>query len=233
MEASVSNGQGQGDAGDGYGGQANGFDGQGFDGAGMDAAAIADQFGQLTDGHEEMRQILAGLQEQLAQPQQEAELPALDLDAGGLEHAGGDPGDAFGDPQADAQELAGHLSAVMDAHTAPIREELGDLRRTHEAAQLIQEFPEMGEGDTIRQVMGLTADFAHVLGRPELAGNLQLARTVYLAGRALEMAQQESDGEVPPAAHIEGGGGAGPGGRGISAAQSIVGAGHANPLPFQ
>jgi hypothetical protein len=229
MEASMA-GQGQGDAGDGYG---QGFDGEGFDGAGMDVAALADQFGSLSEGQEEMRQILAGLQEQLAQPQDDPGLPALDLDASDLEHAGGDPGDGFGDPVADAQELAGHLSAVMDAHTAPLREEIGDLRRSHDAAQLISEFPEMGEGDTIEQVMGTTADFAHVLGRPELAGNFQLARTVHLAGRALEIAQQEGDGEVPQAAHLEGGGGAGPGsGRGVSAAQAIVGAGRTNPLPF-
>jgi hypothetical protein len=48
MEASVSNRQGQGDAGYGYAdGQAIGLDGQGFDGAGMDAAALAEKFGQL------------------------------------------------------------------------------------------------------------------------------------------------------------------------------------------
>jgi hypothetical protein len=101
---------------------------------------LADQFGQLSDGQEEMRQILTALQEQLAQPQEnEPGLPELDLDASDLEHAGGDPGDGFGDPVADAQELAGHLSAVMSAHTAPLREEIGELRRTHEAAQLIAE----------------------------------------------------------------------------------------------
>lgn len=229
MEASVSNGQG--DAGYGY------ADGQssGFDGAGLDASALAEQFGSLTEGQEEMRQILAGLQEHLAQPQEdEPGLPALDLDASDLEHAGGDPRDVFGDPQVDAQELGAHLSAVVDAHTAPIREELGDLRRSHDAAQLIAEFPEMGDGDTIQNVMRTTADFAHVLGRPELAGNLQLARTVYLAGRALEMAQQEGDGEQPQPAHLEGGGGAGPGGgRGAGAAQSIVDAGRQSVLPFR
>jgi hypothetical protein len=225
-------GQGQGDAGDGYAGQANG---QGFDGGGTDASMLADQFGQLSDGQEEMRQILTALQEQLAQPQEnEPGLPELDLDASDLEHAGGDPGDGFGDPVADAQELAGHLSAVMSAHTAPLREEIGELRRTHEAAQLIAEFPEMGEGDTIEQVMRTTADFAHVLGRPELAGNFQLARTVYLAGRALEMAQQEGDGEQPSqAAHLEGGGGAVGGARGAGAAQAIIAAGRQSPLPFQ
>ena len=176
--------------------------------------------------------MLSALHEQLAQQPQEGDqgLPELDLDAAGLADAGGDPGDAF---QADAQEFGHHLNAVVDAHTAPIREQVSDLQRTHEAAALAADFPEMQDPDVMQRVFAQTAQLAQVLGAPELAGNFALARTVYMANRAYEIAQAESDGEEhPPAAMLEGGGGAGPAGGGGSAAQAIVGAGRTNPLPF-
>jgi hypothetical protein len=231
MEASMA-GQGQGDAGDGYGGQA-----QGFDGAGLDASALADQFGQLTEGQEEMRQVLAGLQEHLTQPQQEVEQgpPPLDLNAAGLEQAGGDPGEGFDDAAA-AQELAGHVTAAMHAHTAPLREQVSDLQRTIDIKDLVAELPELGEPETMRVVLDNARVIVESEGLPrEMGARPGFVRLVYLAGRAMEIAQtEEAAGEQPQAAHLEGGGGAGPGGgRGVGPAHSIVDAGRHNPLPFQ
>jgi hypothetical protein len=235
MEASMA-AQGQGDAGDGYGeGQSNGFDG-----VGMDPAALADQFGQLTEGQEEMRSILAGLQEHLTQPQEDGPgLPPLDLDASDLEHAGGDPGDAFGDPMADAHEQAQALEAFVTDRVqqavAPLAQEMEQRWRAGEYRDLAHELPELGHEGVLGEVLNLARTVADAEGWPaQMASSPAMIRMTYLATRAVEAAQHEPDGEEPPtAAHLEGGGGAGPcGGRGASAAQAIVGAGRTNPLPF-
>jgi hypothetical protein len=240
MEASMA-AQAQGDG----GAQADGGEAQGFEqAAGLhavpDLSALADRLDEMAQGQDELRAFLT--QNQFgpgdhAWPEDDGggDDRDFDLDALGLEQAGLDPGDDFaldGDPAADAQELADHFAAMVDHQTAPLRNEIADLRQAHEASELIAEFPEMGDGETAEQVLTMTAQFAQVLGQPELAGNLQLARVVYLAGRAVEMAQQEGE-EPERAAHLEGGGGAGPaGGRGVSAAQSIVEGGRRSVLPF-
>ena len=153
----------------GDGGDAGQADGNGFDGP--DVSALAEQFGSLSEGQEEMRQILAGLQEHVAQAQEDGPgPPPLDLDASDLEHAGDDPGDPFGDPEQHAQQLAGHVAAVMDAHVAPIREELGDLRRSHDAAQLISEFFDQTYEPSVRAGGGPCALRDHGHTMPDARG---------------------------------------------------------------
>lgn len=204
MEASQA-GQG-GDAGDAGAAE------QGQVQQGPDVSALAEQFGSLSQGQEEMRQILTGLQDHLAPAQEEQGLPELDLSAF-------DPDSADFDPNEIAQRMTGFMEQFAQQRDQqlqqtvidPLRQQVSELQMHQQAAQLIGEFPEMGEGDTIQQVMGATKEFAQIIGAPHLAGNLQLARVLYMAGRAHEAAQGEGE-ESPQAAHLEGGGGAGPAG---------------------
>lgn len=241
----------QGDAGVADGGAAQ--NGQNGDGGSQFDAVLAD-LAEMAEGQELMRQQLAGLPEQLrGLPLGDHPLPegdgdpsefdgGGDLDALGLEDAGGDPGDAFdaGDPAADAAALAGALDGFVAAQTEPLREGLQQLQSAHEnlqwqhdVSELVAEFPEMGEKETAVSVWLATARAAHAMGQPELAASVHLARMAYLAGRALEAAQDEPQDAGPPAAYLESGAGsAGPGGGGQSAAQAILGAGRSSVLPF-
>jgi hypothetical protein len=206
------------------GGDALGQNG-GENGNGADLAALMDQLSQMSSSQDELRQFLTA---QPFQPQAGDGLGWAEgdgLDAAGLEQAGWDPGDDFGegfgdeltgDPVRDAQVLGDHFNAAMhgvaEQAVAPLREHMTVMQRVADARDFTAEFPEVNDPAVAKQVMATTASFANdVLNRPDLAENVQLMRVLYLAGRALDSAQAEG-AENPAAAHLEGGGGAGPGG---------------------
>lgn len=212
-------------------------DGEAQQQQGPDVSALVEQFGSMQQGQEEMRTILTGLQEHLAPAQEEQGLPELDLSAFDPESPSFDPNElaqrltGFVDQQAQAQ-----AQQLVQQHIAPLQQQVGNLERQHQAAALISEFPEMGEGDTIQQVTQLSGQVAESIGQPALADNLMFVRLVYMAGRAAEAAQQEN-AEGPQAAQLEGGGGAGPGAGGqpgVMTAKSIVEGGGrgSSVLPF-
>ena len=232
-------------------GQADGGvaqDGGDANGQGIDFGSVVDQLGTMAQSHEEMRALLQNLPEQLrALPLGDHALDGdpsdyySELDATGLD-AGADPGDVF-DAHAAAGELDQALGGLVQQTVQPLAQELSrlradhaDLRETHEAERLLNEFPEAGENP--EQLMGLTRQVAAMVGAQP---NFQLARLVYMASKAAEVRQQEIedqerqelDGGPPGAARLEGGGGsAGFGGRGDSLTQQILGAGQSSVLPF-
>jgi hypothetical protein len=183
---------------------------------GPDFQAVVEQLGSMAQGQEEMRQALAGLPE-LLQGQQQGEQP-------GQEEALLDPSMLdFENPQFDPNQAAQGLQGwveqqwqqreqqLMEQHVNPLRQQLGLIQQTGEARDLVAEFPELGEEETARSVVTMAQQLAEGLGAPQLAGHPQMWRLAYLAGRAMEAAQQEG-GEEPRPAHLEGGGGAGPAG---------------------
>jgi hypothetical protein len=228
-------------------GQADGGvaqDGQ-QDGGGQFDAVLAD-LAKMSEGQEFMRQQLAELPEQLRSlpigdhpfpegADDPSQFDGGDLDAFGLEDAGAD--------LAAEHELASAFDGMIGQAVAPLAQELqhlradhADLRETHEAERLLNEFPEAGENP--EQLMGLTRQVAALIGAQP---NFQLARLVFMASKAAEIRQQEIEeqerqelnGGPPGAARLEGGGGAaGGGGRGQSAADMILGAGPSSVLPF-
>jgi len=207
-------GMGQGDAGGGEAAAA--AEGQG---EGPDIGSLVAQLQEGTQSQEQLRQQMATMQElltsRLPEPQAEAEPDAMaDIDLSWLDS---------GDPQLD-QQMAQNFTTMVDAavdqrvqqalqqHVAPLQQTQEDMRRAMEADQLSTEFPELQHPETARQVISNAAEWAEMVGKPELAASPQVWRMVYLAGRALEQAQDEEGAEPPNAAHLEGAGGAIPGG---------------------
>lgn len=183
---------------------------------GPDFQAVVEQLGSMAQGQEEMRQALAGLPELLQgqQGQEQGQEEAL-LDPSMLD---------FENPQFDPNQAAQGLQGwveqqwqqreqqLMEQHVNPLRQQLGLIQQTGEARDLVAEFPELGEEETARSVVTMAQQLAEGLGAPQLAGHPQMWRLAYLAGRAMEAAQQEGQEDGPQAAHLEGGGGAGPAG---------------------
>jgi len=192
---------------------------------GPDFQAVVEQLGSMAQGQEEMRQALAGLPE-LLQGQQQGEQP-------GQEEALLDPSMLdFESPQFDPNQAAQGLQGWMEQqlqqreqqwqqqYLTPLQQQLSVIRQTGEARDLVAEFPELGEEEAARNVVGaaqqMAEQLAHALGMPQLAPQIASLplwwRSVYLQGRAMDAAQQEGQEQGPQAAHLEGGGGAGPAG---------------------
>jgi hypothetical protein len=204
------------------GGDALGQNGHGENGN-ADFAAVMDQLSQMSSSQDELRQFLTA---QPFQPQAGNDLGWAEgdgLDAAG-QQAGWDPGDDFGegfgdeltgDPVRDAQVLGDHFDAAMQHHVeqavAPLREHMAEMERVADARDLTMEFPELSEPDTAKQVLRMSSDLAQAAGHPEIANEPWLWRLVYAAGRAYDAAAAESAESPDAAAHLEGGGGAGPG----------------------
>jgi hypothetical protein len=184
---------------------------------GPDFQAVVEQLGSMAQGQEEMRQALAGLPELLQGQQQgpgEPEPQLLDPSMLDFENPQFDPNQA-------AQGLMGFVDQqwqqreqqLMQQHVAPLQQQVQQLFQTQGAMNLVAQYPEMGEEETARQVVTFAEQLAQKLGVPHLAGNADMWELAYLVGRAKETAlQEEGQQDGPQAAHLEGGGGAGPAG---------------------
>jgi hypothetical protein len=194
--------------------------GDGFGQGALDISAITATLESLRGGQEEMKQFLASLP---AGDHALNDANGLDgfefddgLDAHGLQDAGLDPGESFAagdDPEALAAGLADVVGQHIAQQTEPLRQQMAAMTTDQQIRDLVAEHPEMGDPDTARAVIDASHQLTQAYGWPaELAGDPRLHRIVYAAGRAYDAANAEGDGEDPRAAHLEGGGGAGPSG---------------------
>lgn len=197
-------------------GEAAGQQGQG-DGDGQAAEQQAPDWGSMSQtleqqgqSLEQLRDMMQGFGQQFAQQQepQGEEQQADDLpELGFLE---------TGDPQFD-QELASNLDNLIKTqvergvqqHLNPLQERLQTFERMDQARELVAEFPELNEQDHAQRVIGMSREYAEMMGEPQLADNPQMWRLMHLANAAMVAAKEE--GDQSPAAHIEGAGGAGAG----------------------
>lgn len=176
-----------------------------------DFGAMMEQMQAIAQGQEDMRGYLQSQPwSQQQEPQAEAqtaepqfETPQLDfLDSG--------------DPEFD-QQLAQNLQNLIQQQAqqisqqqmAPIQQDLAELRRERSAEALIGEFPELNEPERAQRVIGLSREYAEMMGNPELAQSPDFWRVMHLADVAMTAAKEEQ--ENAPAAHLEGAGGAGAG----------------------
>jgi hypothetical protein len=245
MEAS---GMGQGTGGDG--GQQG--DQQGGEGQGLDLAALQGQLTQHGESLESMREFMQELRQ--AQPQQPdpQQQPDLELDLSYL-----DPEVAASmDPQ-QLQQMLGQTiqqqaeavaQRMLDQRLNPLQDQIAEQQRSADVGALIGEFPELGEDETAEQMLKaaghlaqqIAPGIAQAMGMPgeteriaqALANSPAHWRSTYLAGRAVDAAQEEQ-GDVPSPVSLESGAGATPGGGGGDLGDQIVGAHRgASVLPF-
>jgi hypothetical protein len=148
----------------------------------------------------------------------------------------GDPdgeADGFGDPNdpvAMAHTLGDAFASYIAGELAPLQQEVAEARReTQEAKleaeyrQLASEFPDLGDRETMEEVLSVARDFATARGLPPtMAADPALLRMVYMAGVAAEIAQAEAGAEEPGMAHLEGGAGGAPSGGRVDAGDAIV-----------
>ena len=188
-------------------------EGQGQAPQGQDAqAALAEQLSALSTGQEELRNWLQSepWAQQQEQPEAQAE-PELDL-------SWLDPAQVDYDPQQMAERLSGYVEqaadqrvqALMKDHIAPLQQQVQEQRIEQAARDLASEFPELENEETATEVVNASRVLAEQFGQPELAGQPQFWRLVFMAGKAAESANAE--GESPNAAHLESGSGATPAG---------------------
>jgi hypothetical protein len=208
-------------AGGDAGGQAQGGEGTQGQPTGLDPATITDTLAQLQGGQEELRQLFAQppewaqqlMQGQEGDGQQQQQEQNLDLSF-------------LDDPMLDPRDQAAQLAAILQQQQegsqqqmqqaiqealAPVTERLNQREQQEAAAEFVAEFPEVGDPNVAKEVMQLSRDYAAQLGVPDMGNNMRFARLVFAAAKAFEQAAEEGSGD-PGAAHLEGGGGAGPGG---------------------
>jgi hypothetical protein len=193
------------------GGDAAQGDGQQQQGeGGQDVGALAEQLQAMQAGQEELRQFLTSQpwQQQQQGEEQQEETAEEPLDLSFL-----DPEDPGFDPNALAERLGGLISQTAEqraqALIAPVQQQQAEMRRQNEARDLVAEFPEIANEETAQQVTSVARQLAEANGHPELADEPWMWRLTYLAGRAIDSANDEGSDE-PGAAHLEGGGGARP-----------------------
>lgn len=253
MEASGAGLAAGGDAGGQQQGQAAGGDGGGQQGAGDAAQAGQQQTSEATIAQmAETLQGLAGTQEEMRQfLATQAEAGAAAADAATQQQEQPKPADlSFLDessPQYDPEQAAARFDQVMreaagseaqrlmQEQLAPLQQQVADMRTEREADTLMGEFPELGKPEVAAEAMKTVELAAEQIGRPELAGNAQFVRYIYMAGRAAELAQKQDGASGAGVATLEGAGGASPGGadQGAEAAANAIGerwAGRTNVL---
>jgi hypothetical protein len=196
-----------GDAGPaGDAGQAQG-EGQAEQQQGPDYAAMQSTLEQQGQSLEQLREYLQSnpwaQQEPQGEPEPEQQLP----DLGFLES---------GDPEFD-QQLASNLQNLIQSqveqgvqqHLSPLQERVQQFEKMDQARELVAEFPELNEPEHAQRIIGMSREYAEMMGQPEVADNPQMWRLMHLANAAMVAAKEE--GEQSPAGHVEGAGGAGAG----------------------
>jgi hypothetical protein len=215
-----------------------GQQGEAQGGGGADLSQFGDTLSQLAQTQQEMKDFLSSQPWQPPQPDPEPEPDPL---AGLFEDpAGPDPYD----PQQFASALDKALDQRLQASIKPAMERaeaaeraVQEYRTEAEAQALVQEFPELGNPETQKQVFGLAQEIITANGLPqELMDKPAFWRMTYLTAKAAEQANTEQAGAVSPgqAAHLEGGAGATPGGAQQVGTgwENLGGARGAGALPF-
>jgi hypothetical protein len=142
---------------------------------------------------------------------------------------GGDAGQAQGQEAAQQQgpdigQLAQNLETLQSGQeelrqflmSAPWQQQVQEVQEAEPELDLSYLMPQQEmDGSELAQRLGQTITEAtdqRLQSQPELANKPWFWRLTYMAGRAAEAANEEG-GETPQAAHLEGGGGARPGGQ--------------------
>lgn len=225
-------------AGDGQG-QAQG--GDAAQASGFDAQALQAQLQTTSSGVDELRQQFGQFIESAPwQAQQQA-------DDGQQQQPGADIDLAFlDDPTLDNAGLQQHFGAMIQQAAqaqiaqalGPVQEQQAQFRREQQARDLIGEYPEFQDPKVAERIAGpkgLAVQLAQDLGMPQLAVEPSFWRLVHMADRGAASANAETGAESPTAAHLEGSGGANPGGAGqVDLASQIMnaGGGGKSVLPF-
>jgi hypothetical protein len=203
----------------GAAGQGEGAEGQGAQTT-PDLGSLVESLGQITQSQEQAREQMQQVQDFLTsepwKPGEEAP-PGDGLE--GIDLSWLDTGD----PQLD-QQMAENFKTLVDTavnqrveqavqqHVTPLAQQQAELKRGQEADLLTNEFPEMAQPEVAREVIKNAVEAAETFGHPELAQEPWFWRQTYLVGRALDAAAEEEGSEQPHVAHLEGAGGAVPGG---------------------
>lgn len=213
-------GQGQG------GDVATGQQGNGGEGAetgqAPDFGALSSQLEQIVGGQDELRQLLASepwrqpAEQQPAEPEQQQQPAEVDLSFL-------DPADPAYDPDQMGERLTSAFAQYMEQSQqqalAPIQQQMTEMRQEAELRDLLGEFPEIAENS--EEIVRAAHEYASALNMPQAANEAGFLRLVFLAGRAIDAAQNEGSGD-PGAAHLEGGGGANPGASQVDPVQAIL-----------
>lgn len=218
-----------------------GGDAQGAEGAdggqeqGPDIGALGQQLEAMQGSQEQMFQFLQQqpwLQQEGQQGAEgEGEPAAEDFDLSFLD---------ADSPQFDPSQVAERLSGLINqgveqrvqAAMQPVQQQMNEERWNREANALVQEFPDFGDPQKAEEIVGYARQIAEAYGQAELAKEPWFWRMTYMAGRAAESASEEEQG-APEAAHLEGGGGARPGGQQVDLGDQIVNARRGrSALPF-
>lgn len=212
---------GQAAGGSNGGGDAGGEAAQGA-AQGFDAAALQTQLQQTAGGVDELRQQFgqflesAPWQQQAQGGEEEAE---TGFDLSFLDQAYGDP--AYG--EAERQQMGQQFGEQFDQRVqaavaqalAPVQQAQQAFAREQQARDLVAEHPELQDREVAEAVVRQAQQVAQDMGQPELGNNPQFWKLIHQASRATAAANAEEGGaDASRAAHLEGGGGAGPAGGG-------------------
>jgi hypothetical protein len=140
---------------------------------------------------------------------------------------------SFMDPDSPAynpQQTAVALAQMMEhqsqqqvqAAVEPLQEQIATMEAQRQADLLAGEFPELQDPEIAQNVIDVSRQYAQMLGQPALGDNPGFWRMAYMAGRAADAANAEQQGQ-PPAATLEGAGGASPGGAANEQEQLVQG----------
>lgn len=227
-----------GDAGGGQGGESA----QGA--AGFDAAAVQQALQETRGGVDDLRAQFGQFLESAPWQQQEAaageDAGAGEIDLSFLDEAYTNPG--FGDAER-AQQQAQFAQALQQhaaQAVAPVQQQMQEMAREQKIRDLVGEFPQFQDAEYAQKIAGpngLAVQYAEAIGDPKQAMNPGFWRLVHMAHTAAEAANaegQQGGADASQAAHLEGGGGSGPGGgQQVDIAGQILGAKRgASVLPY-
>lgn len=113
-----------------------------------------------------------------------------------------------------AQAVQQGVQQQMGQIVQPLQTQLSEMQQANAAADLAEEFPALADPGTAQEVMGLASQLAQANGQPELGDQPWFWRLTYMAAEAAAAANDAGGNADPNAAHLEGAGGALPGGSG-------------------
>jgi hypothetical protein len=178
--------------------------------AGPDYAALSGQLEQLVGGQEELRQFLSSepwkQQAESEAEQQTQQTPDVDLSFL-------DPADPNYDPDQFGPQLAAamrqEIQRAQQETQTQVQQIRDEIQQEREYTDLVNEFPEVAEN--AQEILQAAGEYAEANGiPPEIAQRAGYVRIFFLAGRAMDAAQNEGSGD-PGVATVEGGGGPGAG----------------------
>lgn len=197
--------------------------------SGADQQALVGQLETMAQNQEQVFGELQQFLQNQAAEETEGEDDVIDLSIF-------DPAEPEYDPEAFAQQLQQSVQQIADQKVAPLQQELQDMRTERAAERLAAEFPEMGTKEVAEPVLQLSQQLAMQIagGDPQMAehiaGNPDVWRLVYMAGRAADAAAEEGS-EGPPAV-LESGNGAMSGAFEGDMADQLFGSSETNGRPL-